>query len=749
MADNSVLVRVRGLGLIRINQPESVAGIQASVDRQTASREKWAGRAEAAKDIAVGAYESVVPHMQAMKELPPSTWPIYLKFVLDHKFQEVRGFVDMVTEGLTTAQKAAFLTMGFNGLGDLTGLVADTEMYFTDPESRTWFNASLTGAGVAGGALSVSPAMSKMLPIVRKNMDTWRSLRNKIPDIDVAPNIVQPPSPALVRATGRFSGAPRGLDSDKALDALRVRLVESAERGAPGRLWYDQSFQSADALTGGRPGYRDLYTGNIAVTSAGVSVPANQLFGIKGYNQAITGSPISTGQYPANTRATLESLRSGEATLFGPKTGPFYQAVNVGNPGTSVGRPTNDIWMARAFDYRKAPTEEFPDGEIWSEGLGVAQHRFMDDEINRLVGYANENKIAGYDDWTPERVQASIWSDTKARRENKTIEQAAADFSTDLDRFTTNINVESVPDTGLGHLAGIQDNQEYAGLLGDAQRAVMTKDGQDVVSLYSGALTQPTATGFGLHKGVSAESDVLRVLSAPGTGTNVIDPASRKLVEGIAATHGLLRAQESVGFNYLRKAKNVVDRNAVSIDLGRTLNQEEMLRIGNALDLEFAGGIIPTNTKSGINILVIDAGKAGDDWQKRLSKIVKSQYDVKPQWMHNSGDLVGSFEGYMPSEYMKSIDRSGVVDQLELSARAIAPALEKVDAVLVSKFPDIGTRSRIVQATREALIEGGFPLVRELIAQGVLPAIVGAVALSALSTNLLPGHQQSGERPAL
>ena len=589
----------------------------------------------------------------------------------------------------------------------------------------------------------MSPAMVAIMPKIKKNLQAWRSNPSFIPDIAVKPNIVQPPHPSLVKSKGPFSGAPKGVDNDVSLATMRQNLSDSMVRGAKGRAWYDNSSQSANDLTGGREGYRDLYTGNIAVTSAGVSVPANQTFAVKGYNQAVTGSPISTGQYPANTGPALESLVSGQETMFGPKTGPFYEAVNVGNAGTDVGRPTNDIWMARAFDYRT------PEGEIWSEGLGTAQHRFMDDEMNYLVEQANANKLGGFDDWTPERVQASIWVDTKARHEGKTIDDAMGDFSHNLNKYTTNINVESEPARGLGHLAGTADNPDAADALSSAQRRVMsTEGGQDIVSLSAGGLTQQTQFGSGYYKGNSVGSDVIRTLAAPGTGTNVMDPASRKLVEGIAATHGLLRAQESVGYNFLRDAKNVIDRNAAALDLGRVLGQDEMISIGKILDTEFGGAIIPTNTGSGINLLVVDdlsdwakandvdpadAKKVGQAWQKKVAGITKAEFDVKPQWMHNSGDLVGSFEGYMPSEYMKVIDQSGVVDGLEVSARNIAPVLEQVDAALIKEFPEAGTRNNIVQATREALISGGFSRVRDLIAQGVLPALVGGVALSALS----------------
>ena len=101
-------------------------------------------------------------------------------------------------------------------------------------------------------------------------------------------------------------------------------------------------------------------------------------------------------------------------------------------------------------------------------------------------------------------------------------------------------------------------------------------------------------------------------------------------------------------------------------------------------------------------------------------------------WKHNSGNLVGSFDGFKPSEYMKAIDKSGVVDKLDLAAINLAPVLEDIDKSLVKNFPDIGKRNEIVVLTREALAQGGLQKVRELIAQGVLPALVLGLLVPAL-----------------
>lgn len=532
--------------------------------------------------------------------------------------------------------------------------------------------------------------------------------------------------------TGIYRGAPQGIASEQALGGLRRKLRNSLSRGTTGRDWYERSSESASMLTGGRQGYKDLYSGSVAITSAGAAVPSNQVFGVRGYNQAITGTPIETGRFPTAAARDIDALMSGQPTELGPKRGPFYQALNV-KPGEAVERPTNDIWMARAFDYRN------PDGTPFDRGLTEAQHRFMDKEIDNLVDWANTNEIGGQTNWTPEKVQASIWVDTKARAEGTDVAAAAYDFSDDLDNLTATINVESEPAFGIDHLAGARDNPELARRLQEGQRQLLSNEqGQDLVALEAGALTRETVPGFGYYKNRSAESDAIRVLAAPGTGSPVMEPGSQRLIEGIAATQGLLRGQESVGYNFIRSG-GLTERNAASVNLGRAPLQSEMLTVGSQLDDEFQGAIIPTNTANGINYLVVDdlsgwavrndidptdAKKVAQGWQKRIREINKTEFDAKPEFGVNSGDLVGSFEAYTPSAYLPAIEGSGVEPQLSRAAQQAAPAMEQLDEALVQEFPDIGTRSQILIQTRQALAEGGVARVRELVDQGILPAVV-------------------------
>ena len=624
--------------------------------------------------------------------------------------------------------------------------------------------AAMQGLGLLGDAAYAIPlvgaAVGTALKVPRAIQTTARAAKaaskSGLTDIPMgAVNITTPKvtdSAARISTTGKYRGAPAIINSPQKLGGLRQSLRQAVENGIPGRDWYQRSSEASSMLTGNRPGYKQLYTGNLAATSQGASVASNQGFAVKGYNQALTGQDIDTGRFPSAVRAVVGPLSRGENVTLGPKVGPFYQAANV-TPGEAVARPTNDIWMARAFNYRT------PDGQPWDAGLSEAQHRFMDSEIGNAVQWANENKIGGYDDWTPEKVQASIWVSAKSKAENIPVSEAAQDFADNLNRFTANVNVEAEPARGLMHLAGSITDPELSQALSWGQREILSNPlGQDILALSTGALTRPTVPGYGYYKGASAPSDVLRVLAGTETGSQTIDPASRQLVEGIAAAQGLLRGQESVGYNFVREGGKLAERNAGIVDLGKAPTQQQMLGIGARLDSEFGGAIIPTNTGNGINYLVVNdlsrwasannvnAANPSDlakSWQKRLAEISNETLGVEPKWGINSGDLVGSFEAYKPSAYLPYIENMGEAPRglLDTQARLSAVGLENLDEALIQNFPNAGQRSEIVRAARQALSEGGFARVRELVDSGVLPVLV----LGLVGGGLLSDRQRSGQ----
>lgn len=659
------------------------------------------------------------------------------------------------------------------GVGDVKGAV----------EAR---DAFAQGKNLQGGLLTAG-AMLGAIPIAgdlaQKGIraGTKRLAQNEgdrladpvlsdIPTVDV--NVSAPKAPSgssRVSTTGQYKGAPAGVNSPEKLEAMRTNLYDLLSEGMIGRNWYDQSSDAGRFLTGDRPGYTQQYALMNAATSQGASVPSNQGFSVKGYNQLITGNQVDTGRFPSAVLRVAEQIPSGQVDM-GPKVGPFYEA-NMVQPGVAASRPTNDLWMARAFDYRT------PEGLPWDAGLSEAQHRFMDSEMQRLTDLANEQKLGGFTDWTPEKVQAAIWVSKKSRDEGIPLADAAYDFSYNLDKLTGNINVESEPALGLLHMQNLRESPEAMAALQDAQRMAMSdKYGRDLLSLAAGGLTRPTETGYGYYKNFSAPTDVVRLLAGTETGGAGVDPASRGLLEGIAAAQGLLRGQESVGYNYVRGGVDALSRNAATVNAERVFSPEEMVQIGSKLDDTFGGIAFPVNTANGINILtsgqddLIDwvksqgvdiddwvkykdvdiktlpkdvqkkvtqaKGRFTKTWQNKMSQIVQAETGIKPEFGLNSGDLVGSFERYTPSAYLEALEKSGVESAIEPTARELASRLDSVDQQLMQAYPDIGDRSSVLMQVREAISKEGFAGVRKLVQMGIVPVGVVAILYPAIADQL-------------
>lgn len=558
---------------------------------------------------------------------------------------------------------------------------------------------------------------------------------------------VDPKVDARIKTTGQYRGAPRGIDKPQKLGKMRRNLWELLDAGSPGRDWYQQSAEMAGSLTGDRPHYKHLYAGANAITSRGAAVPANRVFGARGYNQAILDRPVEAGRFPAAQGAAIEELASGKTYYGGPKETPFYEGLTIDERAEGI-RPTNDLWMARAFGFTR------PDGSEWGEGLGRAQHRFMDKEINHLVQKANEAELGGHSDWTAEKVQAAIWVAKKAEMEGTTVGKAAEDFSHGLDALTGNIRYEAFPSKSLDHMGEFGQSDEYMDIV-----QAMTEDeqGRNLLALETGALTRPGDRGYGIYEGDVSPSASARILMAPETGSAQIEGASMDLAKGIGAGHGLALGQDTAGITTFRPAKKAADRNIARVKYEDT-SAGGMKELEDALNEQFGGDAIPLHTPDGIEVVYM-GDEGGSAFTKKLNKIF-DKGDV--EYGVNSGGLVGNQPwvegpttsrimgneeyGYRPSAWMEEIDAANLGPaeaRLERGTQQLAGLMDQADAAL--EAAGIGQRDEILTLTRQILQNEGFAGIRAAVEKGVLPAVVlsvlGGGAMGAMGG---PGDPQGG-----
>lgn len=614
---------------------------------------------------------------------------------------------------------------------------------------------------LVGGALKSTSALGKAARAARAG-----NVPDDVPKVrfegDSAPQLLEEGTSRTFQTTGKYRGAPAGTNSPQKLAAIQRKLRNYAELGADYRMWYEKTNEFVRRQTENRPGRIDQYGATAAITSQGTSVPANATMAMKGYNQAISGNPVKTGRFPATQSPSIEAVFSGESPPIGPKREPFFQAI-VQDPSRL--RQTNDIRQARAFGYKNA------DGTPFESGLGDAQHRFMDEETDKLVKFARENKLGGVDDWNRDRIQAAIWIAQKAEEEGTTLAEAGRMFQD----FTPQavVRTEAAPSTSINHLAGLQRDPSMMAQFSAAQDELMrTPGGLDYLTAQSGAMSDPMYTGAGMYEGASnpgvgipvsvGKADVEGAALNPVTGERLtgqtIDPASRQVVEATAAMQGLLRAQDTVGYTMLTDAPKAATRNALDVNLGRTITRDELLELEQRVNDKFGGdNLILLHSENGVQIVTptdkaLVALSAGTPkgktpaWQKELTKIVNDVLPVKSsKFQLNTGRLVGDTEQwtYRPSQYLGPIEAVGpeMRSLLDQGAAKIAPQLEKLDAGLVKDFPGAGDRNAIVTTVRQALATGGIAKVRQLVEQGVLPAVV----LGVLAASQAP--QSTTERP--
>lgn len=577
---------------------------------------------------------------------------------------------------------------------------------------------------------------------------------------------------------GVYVGAPRNVGaSPQKLGGMRNELTRLLEKGAPGRLWYDESTEAAEQLTGGANRRKHLYAGSTAITSRGASVPSNQGFGIKGYNQTQAGQPANAGRFPNVQGEAIDQLASGKPYEGGPKETPFYEGLTIDERAKGI-RPTNDLWMARAFDYTT------PEGELWAEGLGVAQHRFMDKEINRLVDKANEAKIGGVDDWTPERVQAAIWVAKKAELEGTDVGKASANFSDAMRRHTGTIRYQATPSTSIDHLKGFSGTEEYQDLV---DTMLQDPQGRDRSALNMGLLTRPSERAFGEYMGNVSPSSGMRVLAGTTTGGSLVDPASEALMDITGAGRGLLLGQDTVGTTFIKRSAgdqrdtqmwdplpkpkrgelmpgatpqfgpgaNKVRKqgktieNIAYIDLGSAPGPAEIKDINARLKTQFGDGVFAVHSENGIQI-VNDAGVDTGNFKKGVKSVFKG---AKPEFGFNSGKLLGNTNwddpGFKPSAWLSDIEEASAnlgpdaMKRFEDDLVDNARVMNEVDAALEAHVPDVGPRSELLTLTREIISSKGMKGLKEAVEKGILPAVILGVVGSQFLQQPGPGAEQS------
>jgi hypothetical protein len=545
--------------------------------------------------------------------------------------------------------------------------------------------AAAAGGGLLGLAKTINRADLTDLP--------------NTPDLRATPPTVQKAN--KINNAGDISGAPRGVNSPSKLRTMRQRLEKLLVEGTPGWDWYDQSTQAVIDNLGNQQNARMLGASTNAIYSQGTSVPANRTMSATGFNQAVMERPITAGRFPASQGPKVEMAYQGIPFEPGPKVLPFFEGNTI-DMRQGV-RPTNDLWAARAFNYTDT------NGEPWSQGLGQAQHRFMDKEMARLVNWANNNKIGGKEDWSAEQAQAAVWVAIKAQDEGISVQDAAKNFSSDLDDMRVSIRYEAAPSESLTHLPGVSAGPDYM----EAVNEVLTNPtGRDLLSLSVPAMTLPSTQSAGFYGGQVSPSMNLGILGGPTPKTVTLDPAAQDMSRLISSGRGLTLGQETVGTTYLRKPAGDSERNAMRVNMGRNPTPDEVAAKQRQLDETFDGNVLALASPYGFDVIYAgDPASLPGNFARSVRAAFKDEKSsgATIDLMTNSGQLYGNlgFDGYRPSQWMREIDSSnapaGVMQRFENMVRDEARALSTLDSQISATVAEAGAVDPVLMRARDIL----------------------------------------------
>ena len=488
---------------------------------------------------------------------------------------------------------------------------------------------------------------------------------------DLAPQTLIKSTEFKRRNDGTYVGFSPALDTPQKLNKLITQLDKLAVEGKDARMWYEDSSNQILNLVNGDVVEAEKIAQILAITSQGATVKTNTNWAFKAYSQYKAGQPIEAGRFPAAQGKKIEAILNG-GSWEGRKTNSFYRNLMVEIDPTKLAgtETTQDMWMARAFG-------------LDSEVPGGAQYEIME----RIT-----QSIADKHNYKPHQAQAAIWVAVKARNDamkstiNATVKKKGwgnnandifpqfqkkfdnyfretvygADFNVDeflkasysfADGIEANlgyINLEAVPGTTTNLLPGIKnaDPVDIAAYTKDMYSIFLDENGVDMLAKEIGIVSPGNFLGFGGWKGdINPNVQVQGILS--GTQAGGINAADIELVETYAAVVGTLFKQDGVSYRRAFAEKAVGKQNAVKVDIGRTLDKDESVRLYAELQKQFKNDKIePTSATYGAQVINYtqfdDVPISNADFKKLVKQAIidADLGDVDIGYYNSKGDLL-------------------------------------------------------------------------------------------------------------
>lgn len=532
--------------------------------------------------------------------------------------------------------------------------------------------------------------------------------------------------------TGEKAGNFRGTEAfgginQKQLNKMRAEYLRKMETGVDGRMWYDDTSKDIFRLVGSDAGQADKLANALAVTSSATGVNPNLGHAVKAWNQNAVGDPVRSGRFPTNMGKQIKkAFDDPEASASGLKRSPFSAGLSVDWRGPDfANRATHDIHDVRAWGITDPAT-----GEPWNKGVGEAGHRFLDEQSEFVTNKANKTGLGGVEDWRPYRSQAAAWITQKAQKEGKPISETAKHYGDYINDQSAQITREWVPGDNTGHLPELlRASEGLRGQFSDSLEEVVTgPKGIDLLANKMGALSDVVQPNRGVYEGATNKG-YASIIPSGKTNTGsayMTDPSSARLLDSVAAGHGLLGIQKQSAWNQLTQESPIKSGGAYQINRGSPFSEQELADLNQITDR--VGGDIPQVDPQGARILEFaDEGSASRT--AMMNELRKAYPDADIATKTRDGNLFPVDENFNAPEkwstqpYIDKIEAGGpnVVAGFDEAAREMSPQL-------LAKTEEFAAANNLTQAEwyrpmMEALSTGGIEKLKELVKQGIVPVV--------------------------
>lgn len=297
---------------------------------------------------------------------------------------------------------------------------------------------------------------------------------------------------------------------------------------------------------------------------------------------------------------------------------------------------------------------------------------------------------------------------------------------------------EFTPGDTTGHLPELLNDpalqQGYANLL---EPILTGAQGQDRVAEALGARPAKTLPNVGYYEGHTAPGFASQIPVA--MNGDKIAPSSKALMDAIAASHGLLATQKQSAYNVLAGAPT--DRFALQFATGKPMSVDQLTALENSMH-SIDPDIVPMVDPQGARALVFSG--TPDERLAQFADVAK-QHGAKLTAHGFDGDLFPTVDEYGTAP--EKFSMQPYIDKIEQSG--YGPAFNKNVAPLAQPMLDAvtqyATAHKLTQASwypiaMKAIATGGLAKLKTLVKQGIVPAAVLAIGLSAVPP---PSQSQS------